>query len=849
MPGHALDFNPAYTISEWSDVPAAPGTDECEIAKGAFHGIPVTYYLDTRADLVRAAPADLAAAGQRLSGLRSVLYRLYAFFQVDNGSSAMKALWQFSATESQELCALGIAGLRAQRARNTLEAAGARVLQADVGGHAQSVAQTPAVHGAAPQAEPAALPPAVAARAIADEPCRTRIVARPSRPDARPTPVARPSCERTVVAFRIGLDAIGVDCLRLILTFLAPADRNAMALVCRRAHQAVSEDLRWEALHKRVAKARTRDDIFGVLRALGIDPDLSPPALLGGERTREARVLAVLIAQAVLVCRSAADGAVRPALFRAVMTIPRPARYDALLAWLHACANDPTDGGHADAEAATCYAALPPPCKAQFCISLARLSPEHRPAWLGLDTPQGEPAWLDIARGISPTMTAALTRAVVQFATRGDGECAPWPVLSSAVRNVLNAAAALDDARRAAVVGGLMEYGRCILQEQNLPGDFHGTPAGLAEGSLWRTMLDAIPARHALLPLRQLASAFRVGYRGEYIPVDEARALMDRVTSEAPDALTPLHRQEILLILYRGLSEAELQSCRSTTLCACDDAGTPAADMRAMAFLLVDTLKRSADQDTLGRMVALCASPRLSPADQAELLAQLIRKVCPSGLPLDSVFRRAIDLAEHNGPLTALQVALPYMPQGDEPRVRQVLEGCTDAEKVDILRNLIYSLDYPESWVRVVFSMLSLDARLAFIGMGFFTPLPLFSDLLESARHHRQRERYASKAFWKVLDELGRRYPGYKETIKHYPAVLDGLRSVVAEHAQLSQDKNAWTRIFLLFDHLQQDVRLRRIAGGTKVFEKQRDNAWRSLRIVAPALEAPVSEAIEQPMT
>lgn len=846
MPGHPLDFNPAYTISDWSDVPAAPGTDECEIAKGAFHGIPVTYYLDTRANLVRAAPADLAAAGQRLSGVRSVCYRLYAFFHLDGRSSAMKALWRFSATDSQELCALGIAGLRALRARNRLQAACARAPQAEVAGHGQSVAHAPAVHGAAPQAEPAAFPPAVAAPAAADKPCPTRTVATPSRPDARPTPVARTSSARTSATCLISLDAIGVYCLRLILTFLGPADRNAMALVCRHAYQAASEDLRWDALHKRAANAATRDDIFGVLRALGIDPASAPPALLPGERTREARVLAALIAQALPVCRSAADGAVRPALFQAVMAIPQPARYDALLAWLQTLVK-PGIGAHADAEAATVYAALPPQCKAQFCIGLARLFPEHRPAWLGLDTSQGTPAWLDIARGISPTMVVALTTAVVKFATMGDGAYGPWPVLSSAVRNVLNAAAALDDARRAAVVTGLMEYGRCILREQKLSDDSHGTPAGLAEGSLWRTMLDAIPARHALVPLHQLAWHFRAGFRDEDIAANEARSLMDRVTSEAPDAMSPLQKQEILLILYRGLSEAALQSCRSAALCACEDAGTPAADMSTMAFLLADTLDRSTDEHTLGRMLAICASPRLSPADQAELLARLIRAVCTSALPLDSAFRHAIDLAEHNGQLMALRVALPYMPEGHEPRVRQVLEGCPDEGKTDILVDLVHSSHSTESWVRVVFSMLSLDARLAFIGIGF-TPLPLFSDLLESVRHHRQRERYASKAFWKVLDALARRYPGRDETIDHYQAVLAGLRTAVAGHPPLSQDENAWTRTFLIFDHLERQVRLYRIAGDTTVLAQQRNIAWHSLRIVAPALEAPVRDAIKQSM-
>ncbi|MGY8526966.1 hypothetical protein [Paracidovorax citrulli] len=475
--------------------------------------------------------------------------------------------------------------------------------------------------------------------------------------------------------------------------------KGAAALaVNRRMHAAVMQEQHWGELQSRAKLLTKPADVLGILEAMNLASSDTEIPVLEGERTHEASVLAELAS--TMGRRHWGDKQILEKVRVAIMALPIPARHAPLQIWLKA---------HASAVGSSrcpgkswprdLYEQLPATEKAILCTSLissASWGRNYDAAALGLDGSR----WLDIAKAIDPAGLESFTQAVLETRrSRDDPEHWDWHRHSAAVKAIFRDSAQLEPARRALVISGILCHASCILREATALNDAEIPRADMArEGSLWRELLDAVPARHAYAVLSRLSwQPSSLDDRGspwkghQDIAAAEVRRLMERVTSEEPQALTAAQRAELLFKLD-VMEGKNFEECWFAMMDLCERPETPISDLKRLVDELVRALPKIKSDQGWRRMLALCQSPRISPVKQARLLS-LMEITLPTEtstyFQCQERFDLAFRLAERDGPREAVQAMLPSMPPEYRKRALDMHVRRSKEELSDMLYRLM----------------------------------------------------------------------------------------------------------------------------------------------------------------
>lgn len=663
-----------------------------------------------------------------------------------------------------------------------------------------------------------------------------------SPPEAVPTPEQ----PRPVIT----LDDIDAHTLQTLMTVLTRDDRNAMPLVSRKVLHATSEQRHWEALRNRACAARTTVDVFAILQSLGLpatSPELQP---LEGERVREAALLHTLIKRLAYSLLPGQHSVLSQPLLRAIMALPTPARYEPLLAWLEM--NEFYLGKEnitPSALSPSLYAALPAQQKARLCIALCY--EDHAGSFdtraLGV---HGD-AWLDIARQLCPADIPPFMHAVMETRrSSNQAVSSNWPAVEQAARAMLNAAMTLDEARRAAVIAGLMGFGDCILSQRARGEEYDGDTASLASNqSLWRALVDAVPARFALQPIHAMVNCFREsGTPWRNIAAMQIATLIDRVSQQEPAALPPAVRDEILLHFAAELTEPQRRACWFDLLQRCEDGETDPRDLPRMVSRLADTAYLLHDPSRWRRLLAFCRSDRLCPIDRARLVARIepaIRASLPE-LELAGRIELGLDIADRNGPLIALGAVAPILRPADEERAHRILAGRAPSEIWELLGMLVHGPSSVLPFTTFVFSLLPLPARLEWVGSSH-TSAPLLASLMESIQHPHVPASFVSAAFHAVLNVC---VNGRVTIIRadRFVPVVKLLRATLRNHPALGNSTKTWGAMHQFINMVQKVGRLENSIPDQAMMDEEREATWDALRSMAPELEAQVCAGLGLPV-
>lgn len=819
-----VPFTPEYTVTGWLEPPGDAG-GTVPIATGRFGNARVTFVIDHADGHVRAEPEDPVAAAAGLKGFKAFRYWIYSVLGLDSSSRAMRNLWRLSESEGTRFFGLSVAGFRAQRACAALQ---------------QRLAPNKATLPAAGMPEPAVaeaapLPPGV--QPGADARCSQRPRAGRNRPATAIAPCVRKTSRSALAHVTITLEAIGADCLRLVLGWLDFRTLNAVALANQSMRTLALEQIRWYTLEQRCEATRTAADIQRIVRDIGCVSGAHP---LTGKREREATILqrlawrAVLCAEPVRRARNVVAQLLEP-----IRSLPKPAQYKPLVKWLYFMEFVGDDGPMPSGLPLDLYEELPAAHKAQLCNLLygwterGRFDP--RPTGLHGD------GWLNIARHLSPAELARFTHAVLESRRKQwESIQTSWPDLSAAVDEVLNAAmVALDNARRAAVICGLMSVAPAIFRDHA-----RRKADGAMGPSLWDRLLCAVPATEAWAALDALVEAFSShssGDAGDAL-VEEVKVLMDRVNREKPGALSATQRQEILLRLSKGLSDAERDSCWLALMDACEDPRISSTDPRRMAFVLADTAAEVCNDTAWHRLLAFCDSPRLCPADQARVLARLERGMRESSLESytqsSAPFETALRLAQRDGPLEGVIVLLPRLPEHLETPVLALLSGRADEDKRDVV-GLLKQYPAKQRLTTAVFGLMSLPAKLDWIGSSYTLP-QFVQQLLSEMDSDDVAPNRVARVFDAVVSFLsGGQYRNSMQPKEVIP-LLAPLRATLTRHPCLASDVGAWTRTLVVIEMVASHHSIVSSTGNASAVARERDLTWRGLRAVAPQLEKQV---------
>lgn len=794
--GTLLAISPDYAVSEWlDDNDSRSESNEKAIARGSFHGLGVTYLMEGGTGRVRARlePCDLNAAGTHLRGGKRVLFLLFSLFGLDLQRGPMRNLWCLDAKDSNGLLSAGLAGYPAAQAAKRLK---------------QSM-QTRTEQQAPEPAQPV-------------EP-------------AEPEGIAQAPTTR--------LDAVPPASLQVVLSLL-PSNGSNLRAVSRGIGEAVHEQHRWKVLKSRVKSVSTPKDVGAVLEDLGLASTGTPLSVLKGERTREAEVLAALASRTKTSYWRAHAESVGEPLLRAIMALPTPARHAPLRLWLQAQCNEP-DPADARGRWSQLYRQLPARDKAKLCVGILPqygYQSVHHAAALGIDDRE---RWLDIARELNNDELKAFAGAVVESWRLGSES---EDVFLERVLEIVEVSSALGPARLSAVIAGILTYARQILTL---------APPGVApvlvedsvvqDDTVWRRLLAAVPAREALGPLLECASQAAMmlwvdphGVGALMAP--EVKRLLDRVSGEAPDALTDAQRSEILMKLHR-CPDVDITPHWFTLIEYCERPKTPSADVRRLAYALCAALPRVTDRSAVHRLLALCQSPRLSLVMQAKLLSNLEQNQ-PAESPwfqCKERFDAALDVARRDGPLEALYSVLLALPPEHFERALDIVRERGKAAMVQMLSHLIIN-DRGKLRAATLFGRLSLPDRLDYIRHRFVPP-SFITGLLVLQRTTQLAPNTAAELFNAVTLNCIRFSAQPYDMARALLSFVTPLLDMHERYPALVADPRYWARILYLLERSQ-----RHWLDSFWAILELRGATWNRLKTCAPALEGEVHSALAAQM-
>lgn len=781
VPREPLAFSPDYSITQWLDVSdPRSGPAEIAIATGTFRNVTVTYLVNNADGRVRAepAPANVRAAGARLKGLNRVLFLLFSLVGLDMQSGAMRSLWRLSAADSDRFTGLGFAGVRAARSaamRSRFDTCPAQ--------DAEPASSIDPCVGGVPASQPQPQPPLQA---------------------SEPSP---PAINPAATEGSMTLDAIPAPSLQGVMALLR-GKGTAMTAVNRRMHAALAEEKHWAELKSRAKSVVTPADVLGILEAMNLASNGEAIPVLKGKRTREASVLAQLASSTGRRHWAEQHPHIVEQVRLAIMALPIPARHAALRRWLevHPAAGSgkrcPGRSWPSDL-----YDQLPANEKAILCTSLISSCcwGEHYDAVaLGLIRRR----WLSIAKEMDTAGLESFTQAVLET-RRVDKDPVYWHWHGhrAAVKEILRDSAQLDPARRALVISGILCHASRILREASELEDAGIPRADMArEGSLWRELLDAVPPRHAYAVLSRLTwqpSAHDDrgcpwhGYRD--IAAAEVKRLMARVTSEEPEALTAIQRQE-LLFKIDVLEGTNFEDSWFAVMDLCERPETPTADLKRLVDELAKALPKMKSDRAWRRMLALCQSPRLSPVKQARLLA-LMESTLPTEtsayFQCEERFDLAFRLAERGGPIEAIDAMLLSMPAGRFEQALDLILGRSREEVRAALQRLmrVSGSASVQAKAQAMFDRFAIEQRIEWVEKEYVRTACL-TRLLDIGDAGNLQPALTARLFHAVAD--------YCISYSEYPTdmatdllgFVPRLRDMIDRNPVLHTDVSAWAKIF-----------------------------------------------------